>query len=71
MIKTALGRFSFSPLSKILFIPPANTICQMIVNKPRGLQMGVANRGSEEFKTSLFHVLTHGIRFRRRRRNLA
>lgn len=57
MIKTAFGRFSFSPLKKILFIPPTNTICQMIVNEPRSLQMGVANRGPEEFKTPLFMSL--------------
>ena len=37
---------------------PANTVCQMIVDKTWSLQMGVANRSSEELETSFFHIFT-------------
>ena len=50
---------------------PANTVRQMIVDKPRSLQMGVTNRGSEEFKSPFFHILAHGLGFGRGYRNFA
>lgn len=43
----------------------------MIVDKTWSLQMGVANRSSEELETSFFHIFTHGIGFGGGYRNLA
>ena len=42
---------------------PANAVRQMIVDKPRSLQVGVTNRSSEEFKSPFFHILAHRIGF--------
>lgn len=49
---------------------PASTVRQMVVDKPRSLQVGVTNRSTEEFEPSFFHILAHDIGFGRRRRNL-
>ena len=49
----------------------ANAVLQVIVDKPRSLQVGVTNRSPEEFESSFFHVLAHGVGFGRRCRNLA
>ena len=38
----------------------ANAVLQVIVDKPRSLQVGVTNRSPEEFESSFFHVLAHG-----------
>lgn len=54
-----------------LFTFSANAIGQMIVNKPRSLQVGIANRGSEKLESPLFHIPAHGIGLRRRSRNFA
>ena len=43
----------------------ANAVLQVIVDKPRSLQVGVTNRRSEEFEAALFHILAHGIRLGR------
>ena len=42
---------------------PANAARQMVVDEPRGLQMGVTNRGAEKFETPFFHVPAHGVGF--------
>ena len=34
---------------------------QVVVHEPRGLQEGVADRRSEEFESSLFHVPAHWV----------
>ena len=42
---------------------PANAARQMVVDEPRGLQMGVTNRGAEKFEAPFFHVPAHGVGF--------
>ena len=42
----------------------------MIIDKPRSLQMSVANGRPEEFESPFFHILAHSIGFGRRYRNL-
>ena len=45
-----------------LILPfPANAIRQMVVDKPRSLQMGIANGRAEELESPFFHVFAHGI----------
>jgi hypothetical protein len=39
----------------------AETIHGVIVHHPRGLHMGIANRGAHEFKTPLAQVLAHRL----------
>ena len=43
----------------------------MIVNNPRSLQVGIANRSTEKLESPLFHIPAHGIGLRRRSRNFA
>ena len=50
---------------------PADAAGQMIVDEPCGLQMGVADRGPEEFESPFFHVPAHGVGLGRRHRNFA
>lgn len=50
---------------------PANAIRQMVIDKPRGLQMGVADGRTEELESPFFHVFAHGVGLGRRYRNLA
>lgn len=55
-----------------LILPfPANAIRQMVVDKPRSLQMGIANGRAEELESPFFHVFAHGIGLGRGYRNLA
>ena len=44
---------------EILF--SANTIHQMIVHEPCGLQVGITDGRSKEFKATFFHVSAHGV----------
>jgi hypothetical protein len=45
----------------LLFLISANAIRQMVVDKPRSLQMGIANGRAEELESPFFHVFAHGI----------